>query len=57
MGKVPEWYANIRASKYLGSVRPWEWDDAPIAWREAALASEKAELQAQKSRDDRANKK
>lgn len=57
MGSVPDWYVAVRASKYLGSVKPWEWDDAPIYWREAVLASEKAEITAQENRQKRESKK
>jgi hypothetical protein len=48
MGSIPSWYAAVRASKYLGGgILPWEWDDAPLFWREAVLAAESAEATAQ----------
>lgn len=57
MGRAPEWYARVRASKYLGSIAPWEWDSAPVFWLEAVLTAESAENKAQQINDERAAKK
>lgn len=42
MGAVPDWYATIRAAKYLG-VAPWELTEREIVWQDWALIAESAE--------------
>lgn len=46
MGTLPEWYALVRAARYLG-VAPWELLEQPVAWMEWALTAESAENEAQ----------
>lgn len=41
-GECPEWYAIIRAAKYLG-VAPWLLMEQPAVWMEWALIAESAE--------------
>lgn len=54
MGRLPDWYAFVRASKYLGgSVPPWEWETSPRFWLEAVLAAEHAEAKAQQQIEER----
>lgn len=47
MGECPEWYALIRAARYL-SVSPWELAEKPFVWRDWALEAEASEAEAQK---------
>lgn len=57
MGSVPEWYADVRASRYLGGgILPWEWDDAPLFWFQAVLSAESAEAKAEENRSSRAQR-
>lgn len=51
-GEIPTWYFVLRAAKYLG-VAPWELADQPIFWMRVALATESAELEAEKAREHR----
>ena len=50
MGEVPEWYAVIRAAKYLW-VAPWELLDAPVYWKQWAVMAENAEAEASKQKE------
>lgn len=52
-GTLPDWYAVIVASKWLG-VAPWELADAPVAWLEWALAAMGAEGNAHEQRQRKA---
>lgn len=56
MGEVPEWYAVIRAAKYLG-VAPWELLEQPIIWKEWAVMAENAEHEASKQQEAAAARK
>jgi hypothetical protein len=47
MGKCPDWYLQVRAARYLKSVKPWEFEDQWAGWMHRALAAEAAELGAQ----------
>jgi hypothetical protein len=49
MGEVPEWYAVLRAAKYIGCP-PWELAAQPEIWRQWALAAEGIEAAAQAER-------
>jgi hypothetical protein len=42
MGEQPDWYALLRAARYL-RVPPWELAHKPIFWTEVALAAMEAE--------------
>jgi len=55
MGRVPEWYALLRASRYL-HVAPWALLEWPVIWREWALAAETAESKAEEKARDKARK-
>lgn len=46
MGALPEWYALMRAARYLG-VAPWVLLEQPSTWMEWALTAESAENEAQ----------
>jgi hypothetical protein len=49
---MPDWYALLRAAKYLG-VTPWELAEKPICWLQWALTAETAENQAERQRSQR----
>jgi hypothetical protein len=51
MGKLPDWYALMRAARYLG-VPPWQLQEQPAAWLTWALTSEAAEMEARKLAQD-----
>jgi hypothetical protein len=52
MGEAPDWYVHLRAAKYLG-VAPWELDDQPLFWKNAALVAEDVENQYQQQQNDK----
>jgi hypothetical protein len=56
VGEPPEWYAIVRAAKYLG-VAPWALLDQPYFWFEVALAAEDAEGKAADAEHKRASAK
>lgn len=56
MGAVPEWYGVVRAAKYLG-VAPWDLMERSHVWVDWALTAEKAEDEAEKARQNRANRR
>jgi hypothetical protein len=50
MGEVPDWYAHIKAAKYLG-VAPWDLLEQPIIWHNWAVRAEEAEESAARQKN------
>lgn len=47
MGACPDWYPEVRASRYLGGrPAPWEWGQIPRMWMERVLIAQAAETEA-----------
>lgn len=55
VGEALDWYVLIRAARYLG-VPPWELLGRPVFWRDIAIMSESAELEAENARMKHGNK-
>lgn len=47
---IPDWYNDYLASTYCPSVRPWEWGDAPLGWKDRVLVAGMAIEQAESFR-------
>jgi hypothetical protein len=47
VGEVPWWYVYFRLSQAFPAVKPWEWAEAPLFWRDAAIAAMNAQASAE----------
>jgi hypothetical protein len=43
---MPDWFDDFLASHYCPSVKPWQWDDAPLGWKQRVLVAGMAMEQA-----------
>ena len=56
-GEAPWWWNPIQASRYVPSVKPWEWGEQSLFWAEAVVASQNAENAAREFHEKRAARK
>ena len=51
MGACPDWYPEVKASRYLPSVQPWEWQQVGRMWLDRVLIAQAAETEAARGPD------